>query len=123
VLQSCISSNSGGWVLGEHLLYQIFGVLAHLLPLRPLEGVVALPHVVQDLIVSLAVERRASTEEDVENDSDAPDVALLIVLPLEDFGSDVVCSSILLSQKLAFLKFLTCAEVYYLNLVTIFGVH
>ena len=44
----------------------------------------------KDQLVVFAVEGRVAAEEDVEDHSAAPDVALLVVLSFEDLGRDVV---------------------------------
>ena len=44
----------------------------------------------EDQLVVFAVEGRVAAEEDVEDHSAAPDVALLVVLSFEDLGRDVV---------------------------------
>ena len=53
-----------------------------------------------DFLVGLTIERRVAAEQDVKNDTTAPQVALLIVALLEDLRCDVVRRPILLDHLL-----------------------
>mmetsp|Transcript_115788 Transcript_115788/g.248811 ORF Transcript_115788/g.248811 Transcript_115788/m.248811 type:complete len:330 (+) Transcript_115788:639-1628(+) len=91
------------WVL-QHLIHveailginlktipdEVFGVLADRLPVVALEIVTAVSDVVLEFLVRVAFEGRVAAEQNVHDDSTAPDVALLVVLPGEDLRSHVV---------------------------------
>lgn len=123
VLQSCLCSHPAHGVFGQHALDQVLRLLADLPPLRALQGEVPLPNIVEDLVVSLAVEGGTAAEQNVEDDPDAPDVALLAVGALEYFGGDVVGGAVLLREDYALDKLLAGAEVDDLDHVSVLGVH
>lgn len=76
-------------MLGYHFLHQVYRRLALILPLYGAEVQLPLLHLLQYLSVVVSVEGRVSAEEDVEDDSRRPHIALLIVIPCEHFGGDV----------------------------------
>jgi len=101
VLKSILCRNSTGRVKSEHFSDEVLGFRRNLIPLGLLESKLSSENIFNDLLVVLAVERRVAAEEDVENYSRAPDVALLIVLFLQNFRRDVIGRAELLSQPLS----------------------
>ena len=47
-------------------------------------------HLLHDILVRLAVEGRHAREQDVGDDTTGPDIALLVVVLVENFRGDVV---------------------------------
>ena len=80
----------------------------------------ALAHLLHDILIGLSVEGRHSREKDVCDDSARPNVALLVVVLVEDLGSDVVRSAELLVEVAVGVVDEGCAEVDDLNLVELF---
>jgi len=80
----------------DHVPDQVLGGLTHLLELRrcsyslTLEVVVALLDHGQDLGVVVAVEGRHAAQQDVQDHAHGPDVAALVVVPLQNLRRDVV---------------------------------
>ena len=75
---------------------QIDGLRANALPLFVVYAELARFDFLDYLIVVDPVERRITAEQNVENHTNAPKIAFLIVLVLQHLGSDVVWSSELL---------------------------
>ena len=69
----------------------------------------------EDVSVVLATERWPTAEEDVEDDSAAPNIAFFVVLFAQDFGGDVVSGAVLLCQLLALVVDGAGAEVDYFD--------
>lgn len=91
-VQSLLSRKTILRVNAEALLDEVLSFLADALP--PLrERVIAKSDLLQDLIFAASVERRVARQQDVGNDTDRPDIALLVVALFQDFRSDVVRSS------------------------------
>ena len=81
------------WVLRKQLIQYIFARLANLLKEWVLTIELLLDYGAYDLVVIFAVEGRPSSEHDVHDAADGPDVALVRVRALDDLGRDVVrCS-------------------------------
>ena len=80
----------------DHVSDQVFGGLTHLLELRrcsyslTLEVVLALLNHREDLGVVVAVEGRHAAQQDVQDHAHRPDVAALVVVPLQNLRRDVV---------------------------------
>ena len=70
------------------------------MPFRLVNCILPTQHRLNYLIISLTIERRVTTEEDVEDDTAAPKIAFVIVVPFEDLWSNVVRGSIFLCQLL-----------------------
>ena len=58
----------------------------------------ALAHLLHDILIGLSVEGRHSREKNVSNDTSGPDIALAVVVLVEDLGGDVVRSAELLVE-------------------------
>ena len=81
------------------------------MPLGLVQGVLPQEDSLDNLLVSLAVEGRVATQENVQNDATAPQVALMIVALLEDLGRDIVRRSELLTHHLTAFERSCRAEV------------
>ena len=86
-------------------------MIAHLVPLRLIKGEFAQCDSLNDLLVSLTIERWVAAEEDVQNDATAPQIALLIVAFLQNLWRDVIRCTVLLGQLLAWDKLSRRPEV------------
>lgn len=86
------------------------------MPFSPLERPLTLSNLGEDLIVA-TVEGRISTKQNVEHDSNAPHVALLIVFTSENLWGNVVGSTVKLSHTFRLVEVVRGAEVYHLDLV------
>lgn len=71
----------------------------------------ALPDLADDLFISASVERRVSTEKDVKDNANTPDIALVVVLALEDFRGDIVRRSIHLRHIFGALLAQGCTKI------------
>uniref|UniRef100_A0A7S3HXY7 Uncharacterized protein n=1 Tax=Favella ehrenbergii TaxID=182087 RepID=A0A7S3HXY7_9SPIT len=101
----------------QQLFQETFCFFADVLPLffSELPGTVKVLHFFQDLFVT-TTKGRHSAEQNVENDSDTPHVALLVVIAEEHFWRDVVRRAVELSHLVvSFLIVMRCAEVDYLE--------
>lgn len=65
--------------------------------------------------VGFSLKRRHATQENIENNSDTPNVAFLIILPLNDLGSDIVSCANLKLHLFFRSKELRCTEIDKLN--------
>lgn len=74
----------------EQLRDQVLGLLGDLRPARVREGELTHPHLLHDLLVARTVEGRHPRQDDVEDHAARPDVALLVVLLVQNLGCDVV---------------------------------
>ena len=68
----------------------------------------------------MTFERRRAGEEDVEDDSTGPDIALFIILLVEDLRGDVVRSTQFFIEGLNWVINQRCSEIYNLYLIEIF---
>ena len=70
------------------------------MPFRLIESILTFEDGLDYLLISLAIERRVAAKQDVEDDTTAPEIALLIVTLLQNLWGNVVRSSILLNHFL-----------------------
>ena len=70
------------------------------MPLGLIEGVLTGKHRLNDFLIVLSIKGWIPAEQDVQDHATAPKVTLVIVVFLEDFGSDVVRCAILLRHFL-----------------------
>ena len=77
-------------LFAEHLDDNVLGLWGDGVPEVALKGEVTISDPGNDLLIGLSVERRLSAEQDVEDDTDAPDIALFSVGALDDFRSEIV---------------------------------
>ena len=85
-----ISRRDAVFFFAEDAGDKVLSLGADLVPAGAFERVLADLDLVNDLFVCLAVEGRFAREEDVQDDADAPDVALLTVGAMDDFRCHVV---------------------------------
>ena len=78
----------------EHSSDEIFRFFGDGIPIWLQELVVALLDSLKQLRVIVGVKGREATQQDVDDDTERPDVARLVIVAFEDFWSDVVrCSN------------------------------
>lgn len=76
-------------VHNQQFLNEVLGVLGDLFPLWSLHGVLAGFDFFEDFRVVLSSEGRASTNEEIHDNATAPDVALEVVVGVEDLWRNV----------------------------------
>ena len=96
--EGLLSGWAGLRIVGEKILDEQLGVVRDGLPTAVIEVEGALTHLLHDVLVALAVERRHTGEEDISDDTGGPDIAFVVVVLVKNFRSDVVRSSELLVQ-------------------------
>lgn len=74
----------------QHLLKKILGVIRDDFEGRVRDTVLSLLYSLEYLSIVSTVKWRSSCKHDVEDHTEAPDIALSIVVTLENFRSDVV---------------------------------
>ena len=82
--------------IGEQGSDKVFCVLRDCLPDAVIEAERALAHLLHNILIGLSIEGGHSREKNICDDTTGPDVALLVVVLVEDLGSDVVRSAELL---------------------------
>ena len=85
-----ISGSQTNVLFAKHVKDEVLGLRRNLIPHVSLELELTLSDLLNDFLVGFAVEGRLTTEEDIEDDTDAPDVALLRVASVNHLGSQVV---------------------------------
>jgi len=90
VFEGIFCAGSFFWLISKEARDEIFGVLRDGVPALVVEVELAESDLLHDFLVALAVEGRHTREQDVDNDTGGPDVALGRVVLVQDFGSDVV---------------------------------
>jgi hypothetical protein len=103
VLECLLRGDALRGCVREHLRDESLRLLRDALPVGVVERVLPGLDCLHDLDVGGTVEGRVSAQEDVQDDSARPHVALLVVVAEEDFGSDVVGSAVLLVHLFSFL--------------------
>lgn len=94
VLESLVGCESDVRIDDEQLLEEGLGFFGDLLKLFVLEVKLGRLNLVEDNVTILTLERQVSTQEHVHQHSQRPDVALLSVVALENFGGHVIrCAS------------------------------
>ena len=83
------------------------------MPFWLIQGVFALQHCLDDVLVTCAVERRVAAEENVEDYTATPQIAHVIVAFLQHFWGYVIRCSVLLIHFLASFVHTRCAKVNY----------
>lgn len=89
VLES-FSSSQTHVLLAEHVKDEILSLGGHLIPHVALKLKLTLPDLLDNLLISLAIEGRLTAEEDVKDDTNTPDVTLLRVGAFDDLRCEVV---------------------------------
>lgn len=111
VLEGIESRNSFFGVESQELCDEVFGFGGNIGPLWLVDGVLAREHGLNYLLVSAAVEGRVAAKQDVEDDTAAPKIALLVVTFFQNFGRDVVRGAILLTHLFIRVKHARSAKV------------
>lgn len=106
-------------VVGEESGDQVLALLGDVGPGGVGERELSNSDLLHDLLVAGAVEGGHSGEDDVEHDSARPDVALLVVLLVEDLGSDVVGGAEFFVERLGGIIYQRRSKVYNLYLIKI----
>ena len=120
VLEGFLSARSLLRVVGEELSDKVLGLISDAAPARILEGEFSDSDLLHDLLIALAIEGRHSREDDEEDDSAGPDIALFIILLVEDLRGDVVRSTQFFIEGLNWVINQRCSEIYNLYLIEIF---
>ena len=90
------------------------------MPDAVIEAERALAHLLHNILIGLSIERRHSREKNISDDTTGPDVALLVVVLVEDLGGDVVRSAELLVEVTVGVVDEGRAEVDDLDLIELF---
>jgi hypothetical protein len=122
MIKGLFSSDPGIHVISEHFLNEVLGLSRYVFELIA-HGVLTRLHILDDLLVIIPVEGRSPTEQDVQYHSDAPHIALLIILAIQHLGSNVVGSPICLGHLLLRVELLRGSEVDYLYHAVVLGIH
>lgn len=77
-------------VLVKHFSYKIFGFITDVFPVVGVETELLLHDVPEDLLIVVAFEGRIAAQENKQNDSQTPNIAGLIVIPLQHLRSYIV---------------------------------
>lgn len=94
VLQGITGGDSLLRIFLKHQVNKFFDFLGNIVPYFAVHGVLPLGDVAQDFTLSQPVERGPSTNENVEDHSDGPDVALVGVPSREHLGSYIVTGAL-----------------------------
>ena len=100
-LESCqlgdpwvLESLFGRWallrVVGEKRADEALAILRDGLPDAVVEAELSFTDLLHDILVGLSVERRHTRKQDVCDDTTGPDIALFVVVLVENFGGNVV---------------------------------
>ena len=110
--ESLLSGESFRNISFKKIVDEIFGVRRHISPNLVIECEFAILNVVHDLLLVPSAEWGLTGQDDVHDDSCRPQVALLVVVLLNDLGGDVVRSADHLGDWEIFLfELLGCSEV------------
>ena len=90
VLEGLLSRWAFLRVVGEESADEILAVLRDGLPDAVVEVELSLTDLLHDVLVRLSVEGRHTRKQDIRDDTAGPDIALFVVVLVEDFGGDVV---------------------------------
>ena len=85
-------------VVGEHFFYRVLSFLGNALPVFLREGKLAFQNFLENNLVVGAVKRRVAAQQYVHNNPDGPDIALFSVMLVNDFGGDIVRSTLDFSE-------------------------
>jgi len=80
-------------VVGEEGADEALAVLRDGLPDAVIEGESTLAHLLHDILIRLTIEGRHTRKNDVSDDTGGPDIALLVVVLVEDLRGDIVGGS------------------------------
>ena len=119
VLQGHLGRGALVHVVGQQLRDQVLRLVRHRRPAGVRERELPDAHLLHDLLVALPVEGGHPRQDDVQDHAARPDVALLVVLLVEDLGGDVVGRAELLVEGLGLVVDERSAEVNNLDLVEV----
>jgi len=117
VTKSFLSGRTLSGVVGKKTSNEALGILGDGLPDAVLKRELAFTHFLHDVLVGLTVERRHSGEENVGDDTGGPDIALLVVTLVENFGGNIIGSSKLLVKVTVWVVDKRSSEIDDLNLI------
>lgn len=110
-----------GWaflnVVSQKLRNKVFGSLADAGPRLVFKIELSNLNGFHDLLVRTTVKRWDSRKNDISDDACGPDVALLSIVPVQNFWCDVVGRSNLLAKLLLRIENLSSSEINHLYLV------
>lgn len=90
MLETLLRADPLRWILLEHGAHQLFGLRGDGVPVGRVELQFLSHHVLKDFLVVISFEGWVATEEDVEDDTQAPHIALLVVVTFEHLWGNVV---------------------------------
>mmetsp|Transcript_8889 Transcript_8889/g.22400 ORF Transcript_8889/g.22400 Transcript_8889/m.22400 type:complete len:241 (-) Transcript_8889:309-1031(-) len=111
MLQGLLCSEAVAWVHLQEHSNQCLGVLGDVLPIGCIERKVPQAHLRKDLGVGFSKERRVAAEQNVHDDSDAPQITELIVLSSKHLRCNIIWSTCLCRQHLISLELAREAKV------------
>lgn len=117
VSQGLRSAGSLLWVVSQQGADKILAVVRDGLPNAVIKVELTFTHLFHDVLIRLAVERWHSREKNVRNDTSGPDIALVVVILVEDLWGDVVRRAELLVEVAVGVVDKRSTEVDDLNLV------
>lgn len=100
VLEGLLSRGAALRLVGEQLGDQVLCLVGNVVPAWVREGELPDSHLLHDVLIAGPVEGGHAGQDDVQDDTARPDVALLIVLLVEDLGGYVIGGSKLLIEGL-----------------------
>jgi len=113
-----------GWallgVVGQQGADEAFAVLRDGLPDAVIKVELALAHLFHDILVGLSIEGRHAGEKNIRDHTRGPDVALMVVVLVEDLRSDVIGSTELLVEVTVGVVHQGGTEIDDLDLVELF---
>jgi len=123
--QPCVvKSLRSGWslvlVIGKQLSDEVLGLIRDDVPDSVVKVERSLSHLAHDLLVALTVEGRHAGQKDVSNDTCRPDVALVVIVLVQDFWGNVVWGTEFLVEGSAWVVHEGGTEVDNLDLIEFF---
>ena len=90
MLERLLGGDALCWIVYQQTFDQVLRVRGHLAPVFVSESEFAVKYSLEDHFIVRPVERRVAAEQDVHDNAARPDVALLVVVSLEHFWSDII---------------------------------
>ena len=116
-----LKNGLGGWslvlVIGEELGDEVLGLVGDVGPYSVLEVEGSLSNLLHDVLVALSIEGWHTGEKDVGDDSARPDVALAVIVLVENLWGNVVWGSEFLVKVSAWVVHQGGTEINDLDLV------
>lgn len=123
IIEALFSGDPSIHVVSEHFGNEVFGFFGDMFPFRTCEIVSANLDLLDNFSIIVSVEGRSATQQNVEDNTDTPDITFLIVLGIQHFRGDVVSCAICLSHFLLGVELLRSPEIDHLYLVVILRIH